>query len=423
MLARTKTENDAAMPTVTAFAVAPPIVPPLTSGTETLARVSQAPARSAISIERATSERLSQIEPAWPDLVARAHEPNVFMNPAVVQLLGEDGVALLAWQTREAGQILVGLWAFSTARQWFASPLRILTSPPFTHAYLATPVVDRDHAERVLAAMLDFVAAADELPKLISLDPIRLDGPTMQALARVLNARGGQPCILNESRRPILASPLDGKQYFEKAMSSSSRKKLRQHRRRLEEKGALETRICTTPDDVGAAFDDFLPLEAAGWKGRGGTALLCNEGEAKFARRMMAALAQRGDVTVHAIYQQGKAVASQVVLRAGPVAFTWKTAYDEALGDHSPGMLLLENYTAAFLADKSITLVDSCAFDDSGFMSVWSERETIAQVLFDARRDNSLTFRIVAVLYKRALALRGMAKKLYLLWRRRWIRH
>ena len=39
-------------------------------------------------------------------------------------------------------------------------------------------------------------------------------------------------------------------------------------------------------------------------------------------------------------------------MRAGAVAFTWKTAYDEQFHDFSPGMLLLEDYTAAFLADQ-----------------------------------------------------------------------
>jgi CelD/BcsL family acetyltransferase involved in cellulose biosynthesis len=425
MSTTTITESDAAMPVAAPFVSAPPIAPSAKSGAEALAAVWQAPSqRTAISVELAASGRLPQIEAAWRDLIARAHEPNVFMNPAVIQRVADSCVTLLAWQTAESGQTLLGLWAFSTDRKWHpASPLRMLVSPPFPHAYLATPVIDRDHAEVVLAAMLDFIAAAVDLPKLISLDPIRLDGPTMQALAHVLNARDNRPCILNESRRPILASQLDSQQYFEKAMSGSSRKKLRQHRRRLEEKAALESRVCTTLDDVRPAFEDFLELEAAGWKGRGGTALLCNQADADFARRMVAALAGCGDAAIHALYQQGKAVASQVVLRAGPVAFTWKTAYDESLGDYSPGMLLLENYTAAFLADKSIALVDSCAFDDSGFMSAWSERETIAQVLFDARRGNPLSFRIAAVLHKRLLALRTAAKKLYLLGRRRWTKH
>jgi CelD/BcsL family acetyltransferase involved in cellulose biosynthesis len=424
MSATAFTENDSAMPPVTVFVTAPPIVPAAGGAADALAKVRQAsPQQGAISVERATGVRLFEIEPAWRDLVARAHEPNVFMDPAIVGLLGNRCVTLLAWQAAETGQRLLGVWAFAITGQWHpGSPLRVLTSPPFPHAYLATPVIDRDNAEAALAAMLDFVAEDGDLPTLIALDPIRFDGPTMRALSGVLDKRGTTACVLNEIRRPILASELDAKAYFEKTMSSSSRKKLRQHRRRLEERGALESRVCATPDDVSAAFEDFLQLEMAGWKGRGGTALLSSQPEADFARRMVAVLAQRGDAAIHALYRHGKVVASQVVLRAGPVAFTWKTAYDESLGDYSPGMLLLENYTAAFLADKSIALVDSCAFDDSGFMSAWSERETIAQVLFDARRGNPLSFRLVAHLHKRFLALRALAKRLYVFGRERWNR-
>ena len=50
----------------------------------------------------------------------------------------------------------------------------------------------------------------------------------------------------------------------------------------------------------------------------------------------------------------------QLVVRAGTAAFTWKTAYDERFRDFSPGMLLLEDYTAALLADERIAFADSC---------------------------------------------------------------
>jgi CelD/BcsL family acetyltransferase involved in cellulose biosynthesis len=137
---------------------------------------------------------------------------------------------------------------------------------------------------------------------------------------------------------------------------------------------------------------------------------------------MIASLAERGRASVHALYQNGSAVAMQIVLRAAASAFTWKTAYDETLGDYSPGMLLLENYTAAFLADKSIAMVDSCAFDDAGFMSVWRERETVGQVLICSRRGGSSAFEVLAGLQKAFLKLRMTAKALY--WRggRTWTR-
>ena len=155
-------------------------------------------------------------------------------------------------------------------------------------------------------------------------------------------------------------------------------------------------------------------------KTRGGTALLCDEAEAAFVRGMVAALAERGNAAMHALYLDGKPVSMQIVLRAGAVAFTWKTAYDEAMHDFSPGMLLLEDYTKAFLADDGIASVDSCAHDESGFMAAWSERQAIAQVWIDAQRGNALGFRLLCRLQKAFLSLRAAAKEGYGSWRRKW---
>ena len=136
---------------------------------------------------------------------------------------------------------------------------------------------------------------------------------------------------------------------------------------------------------------------------------------------MVATLARRGEASVHALYLDGKPVSMQIVLRAGAVAFTWKTAYDEAMHDFSPGMLLLEDYTKAFLADDSIARVDSCAFDESGFMAAWSERQEIAQVWIDARpRRLAALCRALPRAERRFSSLRAVAKQRYLSWRRKW---
>lgn len=369
-----------------------------------------------ISVERADPARLAGIDSEWRDLVARCHEANVFMNPAILTLAGDSCVTLLAWNGEHK---LMGVWAFAIARHPVL-PVKLLRSPALPYSYLATPVLDNVAPHAVITAMLDFIAGDATLPKTISLEPMRSDGPAMQALTVALADRKSAPCLLHQGKRPILASDLDAKQYFEQALSSSSRKKLRQHRRRLEEKGKLESRICVTATEVASAFEDFLDLEMSGWKGRAGTALLCNPAEAALVRAIVAALAQRGNAWIHALHQNGKTVAAQVVLRAGDTAFTWKTAYDETLADFSPGMLLLEDYTAAFLADKSTVRVDSCSLDETGFMSAWSERQDIAHVLIDARPNSSLSFAVAAGAYKAFLQARAMAKGLYLHGRRLW---
>jgi len=380
--------------------------------------------RTAVSVEVATGARLAEIQSEWRDLVARADVANVFMHPVLVSLGARYPnarcVTLLAWRDCGGHRQLAGLWAFNIGRAPRAVlPVSVLAAPPFAHAYLAAPVVDRDALDETLEAILDRIAGDPALPKIIALDGIRADSATMHALARVLEARSSKSRVLRRSIRPMLACKRDAAPAADKMLSASTRKKLRQHRRRLAEKGALESKTITEPGAVGRAVEDFLKLEAAGWKGRERSALLCNPPDATIAREMMGALAPHGEAWVHALTLDGRPVSMQIVLSAGSTAFTWKTAYDERLRDFSPGMLLLEDYTAAFLADPRIATVDSCAYDESSFMAGWDGRAAMTELWFDARRGGSAAFAHVSRLQSLYLRLRARLKAAYLAYRRR----
>ncbi len=382
-------------------------------------RVHAPQAASDVTIEVAGSARLAEIQADWRDLAARADVPNVFMHPILVALStcypNIRCRTLLAWQQGDGGRKLVGFWAFAAGRApQSIIPLSVLAAPVFAHAYLSAPMIDRDALDETLAAMLDGIAADTNLPNIVALDAMREDSATMQALGRVLQARASTPAILRRVSRPMLESELDAKQYMEKALSGSTRKKLRQHRRRLGEKGKLESHAICEPEAVKRATEDFLRLEAAGWKGERRTALLCDAADATFVREMLPALAAQGEAAIHALTLDGRPVSMQIVLRAGPTAFTWKTAYDETLRDFSPGMLLLEDYTAALLADPDIRTVDSCCYDEGSFMNVWSERRSMVDLWFDARRGGSATFSHVSRLQGIYLRLRAQAKAAYL---------
>lgn len=389
----------------------------LTAPDRTLAR--QPRAVATVAIEVAAGARLGELQAEWRDLVARADVSNVFMHPSLAALGACDPntrvVTLLAWREHEGRRHLAGTWTFGI-RQAPRSiiPISTLTAPAFAHVFLGSPVIDRDMLEATLTAMLDHIADDPRLPNILALDDMRADSATMQALERVLAARGSEPCIMRRSSRPMLASRLDAKSYFETALSASSRKKLRQHRRRLAEQGAIESIKITEFGALGRAVEDFLTLEAAGWKGRKHTALLCNPADANFARQLVSTLAPQGDAWIHAITLDHRPISMQIMLRAGSAVFTWKTAYDEALRDFSPGMLLWEDYTAAFLADPSIAVVDSCAYDESSFMAGWSERESMIDLWLDARRNGSVAFVYLSRLQETCLRLRARAKSLYL---------
>ena len=377
-------------------------------------------APAGLMVEVADAARLSRLRPEWVDLLARADVPNVLMDPAMVQAAADvfpqsQSQAVLVWKPSAAGRQLAGLWAFSVGRpHQSVLPMRALTIPPGPHRYLATPVIDRTCLDETLHAMLDALAADPRLPKIAALDAMSAECPTTEALVRVLAARGSAPCWLERLRqRPKLASNLDGKTYLEKALSSSSRKKLRQHRRRLAERGRLSHVVAADPESIRRALEDFLRMEASGWKGRECTALLSDAENAAYVRRSIVGMAEQGCAAIHALYLDDRPVSMQIVVRAGAVAYTWKTAYDEAFSDFSPGMLLLEDYTAAFLADKSIAYVDSCSHDDNSYMAAWTERRAVADVWIDARRGGSLAFSLLAFVQKRYRDLRSFGKSAY----------
>jgi CelD/BcsL family acetyltransferase involved in cellulose biosynthesis len=181
----------------------------------------------------------------------------------------------------------------------------------------------------------------------------------------------------------------------------------------------LITTCVDAPEAVRRAFEMFLKLEASGWKGRQGTALLCERREADVMRAAVFDLAQRGRISIHALELDGEPVSMQIVARSGRAAFTWKTAYDERFGDFSPGMLLLEDYTAVLLADRGIDYVDSCSYDDSGYMSAWTDRQAVAELWVDARRGGSFEFQMLCALQRCYRGARAVAKTTYLKVQRR----
>lgn len=388
---------------------------PLAGPSDSVAR----PGASDVTTELVNGARFEACVPDWEQLLAKVLTQNVFMDPAMVAAASLSFaeaplLALLAWRSCDGVRRLVGAFSFSVGRPYHSLlPIRVINAPAYPQSYLASPVLDADHAEEVWRAFLDRMASEPQLPKIVALESAAADDRTMQALVDVLAARKAPPLTLESFRRPMLRSVADVKTYLAQAMSASTRKKLRQHRRALEKQGTLRSLKATSPEEIAPLLEDFLALESAGWKGRAGTALLSRPADAAFARKAVTALAAKGQATIYALQLDGQPLSMQIVLRNGDTAFTWKTAYDERFRDYSPGMLLFEDYTADLLADRSIACVDSCAHDEASYMAAWTERRRVVNVWIDVRHGASLQFRLLGALQRGYRTLRALAKEYY----------
>ena len=81
------------------------------------------------------------------------------------------------------------------------------------------------------------------------------------------------------------------------------------------------------------AIEEGLRLEASGWKGREGTAILQDSGEAEFYRGLTARLDGTGRVRQYALRLGDSLVAWDLCLIHESVCYALKTTYDESTGE------------------------------------------------------------------------------------------
>jgi hypothetical protein len=334
----------------------------------------------------------SDIGPHWDDLVRRASS-NVFMNPAALQAACDTDFArirmLLAWEQGAGPRRLAGVWALQLRKLAPFWPT-VLEALPYNYAFLCSPVVDPARADAVIAAFFQAIEKDSSLPDIVSLPSLDAECPSYPAILKELAARGATPLMLSESARPFVTREFGVKR------SGSTRKKLRQDWNRLTALGAVDVVNERAPDGVAQAFETFLALEKASWKGEQGTALLSDLRDAAFVRRLLQNLAAQGNASVALLRVDVEAIAAQVLMYCGATAYTWKTAFSASFGKYSPGALLIDKITDELFAGPDIQAINSCAAEASFMAQLWAGRRAMVDMLFDVGPGKSLGYRLEA---------------------------
>ncbi|WP_176223181.1 GNAT family N-acetyltransferase [Aurantimonas sp. 22II-16-19i] len=343
-----------------------------------------------------------KLEAEWRELVERSLHPNVFMEPVAV--LAAAAVCrgalrvVLVWDDASCTRRLVGAWALLEPSTLYFSGSRVLVAPIHPHAPLSTPVIDRAMAGHVLASMFEAIEAEPDLPKLVELAHLDASRGFLAALEAASLQQGGRYRLFDMRQRPelgIQSMPPDSGA----AVSKNRKRSMDRRRRRLARLGDLAVDEIVDAGDLAAALEEFLALEGAGWKGRRtarGRALLLDADAAFYAREVVQGLAARRLARLFVLRLDGRAVAVRIVLQSGAGVFTWKSSYDEALREYSPGLLLLEDVTGALLDDRALTFADSCNHHDEGYMSeFWHGRKPVTSALINVGSANLLHYSLV----------------------------
>ena len=166
---------------------------------------------------------------------------------------------------------------------------------------------------------------------------------------------------------------------MERAIGKKRHKEFNRLRRRLAEAGPVTFELARSPATVALALQGSLALEAKGWKGAAGTALVQDPELRRFAETAVDALARRGQARVARLLLGSQPIACIVTLQSAGGAWCWKIAYDESLARFSPGVQAMMELTEALLADEAVAFADSCATPDHPMIDhLWRDRLAMA---------------------------------------------
>ena len=199
----------------------------------------------------------------------------------------------------------------------------------------------------VIAFLLDNIARQFDWPwdRLVVADTLEsssIAAALRQLPGRTLQVRDTGTCSV---------VPLRPYDELLKAMRAKYRQNLNRSRRMIASLEDPEFSLVSEPADVIRAFEEFIELEASGWKGgkshprgdvRRPAAMALNEKKRRFYLSVVRAFAEQGAVEIPCLRSQGRLIGAEVWLILGDTCYALKTAYDERFSRLSPGVMAFD---------------------------------------------------------------------------------
>ena len=315
----------------------------------------------------------------WRQLATRVADPNPFyeewyLRPSL-RAFDQGG------QVRIAALICDGslraLMPFHQASAYYGYPVPHTAAWRHANIFNAVPLIERAYGTQFWAAVL---GAFDRDPGgslFLHLPAMPQGSEAEQALQQVVGKDGRPAGIVAREDRAFLQSEIGADDYYETSLTRKRRKELARLRKRLGEEGALTFHRHHGADRLAEWIDEFVALEASGWKGREQSAIGSAPETHALFRDALSGAAQQGRLERIDLRVDGRPVAMLVNFLCAPGAFSFKTAFDENYARYSPGFLL-QRENLQLLDRDDIDWCDSCASEGHPMIErIWRQKRTM----------------------------------------------
>ncbi|MGO9085979.1 MAG: GNAT family N-acetyltransferase [Candidatus Sulfotelmatobacter sp.] len=295
-----------------------------------------------IRAKQGSADAIDRLADEWRELCAKAEDDQPFYRPEWIRAYLRafvPGAKVLLLTARLNGRLSLVLPLVEEWGTFSKVPVRKLRSPVnyyagrFDAIYSAGP-----EGDAAIEATWNFLKELDGWDVLVFRDA--LQGSAVGRLAAAARAEGLNTIELEDKPSPIVPVPADPELRKLLPVNARLRRQLRQIRRELAEQGSsLKLHRVDTADPD--ALNRFYELEASGWKGQEGTAIL-RYGRRPFLDEVAEQAARSGFFTLYLLELDGQLIAGHYGFTHRDCYYSVVVAYNESFHERSPGHLLID---------------------------------------------------------------------------------
>jgi CelD/BcsL family acetyltransferase involved in cellulose biosynthesis len=335
------------------------------------------------------SERLAELGPIWDELVARARVTHPFVTHMWMQTwwdsFGADAELFILLVRDHDGPIAIAPLMRVKARIYGARH-RCLQFLANDHTPRCDFIVAARPAE-AYAAICKFLMSESADWDVLQLRDVPSESGTLQELTSHAAQYGFLSGVRRAGDSPFLTTTIAWDEYME-SLPPKRRWFLRNRLKRLSKLGHVSLETVSGGADLPDALEDGYRLEAAAWKGKAGTAILCSPGIRRFYTSLAGRAAERGWLRLQFLKVDDRRVAFAYCLAYAQRMYLLKPGFDPEYAAFSPGNLL------CYLALQEVHASGFEAYDFLGYGDSWKRQWA----------DQSISHSTVFLYAKRPLA-------------------
>jgi CelD/BcsL family acetyltransferase involved in cellulose biosynthesis len=354
----------------------------------------------------------------WRNLADASLEPNVSFEPDLLipadrHVLGDHELTLVIVGD---GERFNGLLPLRTVDKWQGIPIKVLTSRLDDEVVpvlpiLGTPLLRPECAADAMSALL---VAAGELARrrragFLVLERLNSDGPTAELIGRTCAMHKRPSYSYAHWEKPVF-SRRDGQDYRAETLHRERMRDLAKKERRLARITGSPVTVSDRDQDP-LAVEDFLRIEASGWKGEGGTAMALDPRLSAFFHDSCSRLSVASRHHLLTLEAGSRPIAMSWCVESGNGLFLLRICHDDNYGKFSPGGQLEVATVEFFHRSTRATIIDPCCAPTNTFHAHFlPDRSPMASSIIAVGGLSSRAFiglfPFVAALWRRARSAR-----------------